>query len=79
MTSHHTKFQLDSLKRSQVIPLQKKKGLLYIPGGWIQKEFFKEIGCLKTFKTAKKKVSSNKKSIFNQKKYHLTSKASFNK
>ena len=23
MTSHHTKFQLDSSKRSQVIPLQK--------------------------------------------------------
>ena len=33
----------------------KKKGLLYIPGGWIQKEFFKEKRCLKTFKTAKKK------------------------
>ena len=24
MTSHHTKFQLDSSKRSQVIPLQKR-------------------------------------------------------
>jgi len=50
------------LNHSNTSPsLAKKKGLLYIPGGWIQKEFSKEKGCLKTFKTAKKRIFKQKK------------------